>query len=140
MLQKLQSDRQITVENVGSGIYYLMGDPISLQLVIVPRFSKTHDYWLHDLRIDLMSGGAIRNFIAKYGENENSMLYQALADTLMCANWRDLKEVRKMCDELSELFTDDLRGPREEGFLEGGTVGKHEDGASNVIEIVIKRY
>ena len=74
MLQKLQRDRQITVENMESGIYYLMGDAIPMQLIIVPRLSKTNNYWLNNLRNDLKSGGEIRNFIEKYGENKNSKL------------------------------------------------------------------
>ena len=126
MLQKLQRDRQITVENMESGIYYLMGDAIPMQLIIVPRLSKTN------------------NFIEKYGENKNSKLYQALADTIMRANWQELKEERKMCEALRELFADDLRESREEGIMEGRNVGKLEGklegAASKVIEIVIKKY
>ena len=60
----------------GSGIYYLMGDAIPMQLIIVPRLSKTNNYWLNNLRNDLKSGGEIRNFIEKYGENKNSKLCQ----------------------------------------------------------------
>jgi len=123
MLQKLQRDRQITVENI-----------------IVPRLSKTNNYWLNNLRNDLKSGGEIRNFIEKYGENKNSKLYQALADTIMRANWQELKEERKMCEALRELFADDLRESREEGIMEGRNVGKREGEASKVIEIVIKKY
>ena len=126
MLQKLQRDRQITVENMESGIYYLMGDAIPMQLIIVPRLSKTNNYWLNNLRNDLKSGGEIRNFIEKYGENKNSKLYQALADTIMRANWQELKEERKMCEALRELFADDLRESREEGIMEGRNVGKRE--------------
>ena len=148
MLQKLQRDRQITVENMESGIYYLMGVAIPMQLIIVPRLSKTNNYWLNNLRNDLKSGGEIRNFIEKYGENKNSKLYQALADTIMRANWQELKEERKMCEALRELFADDLRESREEGIMEGRNVGKREgklegkrEGeASKVIEIVIKKY
>ena len=140
MLQKLQRDRQITVENMESGIYYLMGDAIPMQLIIVPRLSKTNNYWLNNLRNDLKSGGEIRNFIEKYGENKNSKLYQALADTIMRANWQELKEERKMCEALRELFADDLRESREEGITEGRNVGKLEGAASKVIEIVIKKY
>ena len=132
MLQKLQRDRQITVENMESGIYYLMGDAIPMQLIIVPRLSKTNNYWLNNLRNDLKSGGEIRNFIEKYGENKNSKLYQALADTIMRANWQELKEERKMCEALRELFADDLRESREEGITEGRNAGR--------IELVIKKY
>ena len=97
-----------------------------MQLIIVPRLSKTNNYWLNNLRNDLKSGGEIRNFIEKYGENKNSKLYQALADTIMRANWQELKEERKMCEALRELFADDLRESREEGIMEGRNVGKRE--------------
>ena len=140
MLQKLQRDRQITVKNMESGIYYLMGDAIPMQLIIVPRLSKTNNYWLNNLRNDLKSGGEIRNFIEKYGENKNSKLYQALADTIMRANWQELKEERKMCEALRELFADDLRESREEGIIEGRNVGKLEGAASKIIEKVIKKH
>ena len=60
------------------------------------------------------------------GENKNSKLYQALADTIMRANWQELKEERKMCEALRELFADDLRESREEGIMEGRNVGKRE--------------
>lgn len=103
-----------------------MGDAIPMQLIIVPRLSKTNNYWLNNLRNDLKSGGEIRNFIEKYGENKNSKLYQALADTIMRANWQELKEERKMCEALRELFADDLRESREEGIMEGRNVGKRE--------------
>ena len=45
-----------------------------------------------------------------------------------------------MCEELRELFADDLRESREEGIMEGRNVGKREGEASKVIEIVIKKY
>ena len=60
--------------------------------------------------------------------------------TIMRANWQELKEERKMCEALRELFADDLRESREEGITEGRNVGKLEGAASKVIEIVIKKY
>ena len=46
--------------------------------------------------------------------------------TIMRANWQELKEERKMCEALRELFADDLRESREEGIMEGRNVGKRE--------------
>ena len=43
----------MAVEQEDSGIYYLIGDAISIQLVIVPKLSKEHNYWLNNLRNDL---------------------------------------------------------------------------------------
>ncbi len=128
MSQKLEQDRKITAENIEDGIYYLFGDAIPMQLIIVPRLSKQNNYWLNNLRNDLKAGGEIRNFIERYGENKSSKLYQALADTIMRANWEEMKEERKMCEALKELFADDLR----ESELKGET--------SKLIELVIRKY
>lgn len=132
MLNKLERDRGITVESADDGIYYLLGDAIPIQLIVVPALSKENNYWLNNLRNDLKSGGEIRRFIELYEKNKNSKLYQALADTIMRANWEEVKEERKMCEALKELFADDLR----ESELKGRNAGKIE----GKIELVIKKY
>ena len=53
----------MAVEQEDSGIYYLIGDAIPIQLVIVPKLSKEHNYWLNNLRNDLKAGSEIKNFI-----------------------------------------------------------------------------
>ena len=136
MLNKLERDRGIAVESVDDGIYYLLGDAIPIQLIVVPALSKENNYWLNNLRNDLKSGGEIRRFIELYEKNKNSKLYQALADTIMRANWKEVKEERKMCEALKELFADDLR----ESELKGRNAGKIEGAASKIVEQVIKKY
>lgn len=136
MLNKLERDRCIAVESVDDGIYYLLGDAIPIQLIVVPALSKENNYWLNNLRNDLKSGGEIRRFIELYEKNKNSKLYQALADTIMRANWKEVKEERKMCEALKELFADDLR----ESELKGRNAGKIEGAASKIVEQVIKKY
>ena len=128
MLQKLEQEKNLIIDNVESGIYYFLGDSIPIQLIVIPKLSKENNYWLNNLRNDLKSGGEIRNFIEQYGKKKNSKLYQALADTIMRTNWKELKEERKMCEALRDLFADDLRKSREEGRIEGK------------IEQVIKKY
>ena len=128
MLQKLEQEKNLIIDNVESGIYYFLGDSIPIQLIVIPKLSKENNYWLNNLRNDLKSGGEIRNFIEQYGKKKNSKLYQSLADTIMRANWKELKEERKMCEALRDLFADDLRKSREEGRIEGK------------IEQVIKKY
>ena len=102
MLQKLEQEKNLIIDNVESGIYYFLGDSIPIQLIVIPKLSKENNYWLNNLRNDLKSGGEIRNFIEQYGKKKNSKLYQALADTIMRANWKELKEERKMCEALRD--------------------------------------
>ena len=132
MLRKLEQDRKFSVEQQDSGIYYLVGDAIPIQLVIVPKLSKEHNYWLNNLRNDLKAGSEIKNFIESYSKNKNSKLYQSLADAVMRANWEKLKEGSNMCEALKELFADDLRESREQGIIEGKTAGR--------IELIIKIF
>ena len=136
MLRKLEQDRKMTVEQEDSGIYYLIGDAIPIQLVIVPKLSKEHNYWLNNLRNDLKAGSEIKNFIESYSKNKNSKLYQALADAVMRANWEKLKEGSNMCEALKELFADDFK----ESELKGRNAGRTEGAASKMIEKVIKKH
>ena len=134
----------MAVEQEDSGIYYLIGDAIPIQLVIVPKLSKEHNYWLNNLRNDLKAGSEIKNFIESYSKNKNSKLYQALADAVMRANWEKLKEGSNMCEALKELFADDfkeseLKG-RNAGRIEGRIEGRTEGAASKIIELVIKKH
>ena len=143
-IRKLEQDRKMTVEQEDSGIYYLIGDAIPIQLVIVPKLSKEHNYWLNNLRNDLKAGSEIKNFIESYSKNKNSKLYQALADAVMRANWEKLKEGSNMCEALKELFADDfkeseLKG-RNAGRIEGRIEGRTEGAASKIIELVIKKH
>ena len=115
----------MAVEQEDSGIYYPIGDAIPIQLVIVQKLSKEHNYWLNNLRNDLKAGSEIKNFIESYSKNKNSKLYQALADAVMRANWEKLKEESNMCEALKELFADDLRESREQGIIEGRIEGRN---------------
>ena len=85
----------MSIKNIENGIYYLIGDSIPIQLIIIQKLSKENNYWLNNLRNDLKSGGET-NFIEQYGKKKESKLYQALADTIMRANWKELKEERNV--------------------------------------------
>ena len=111
-------------------------DAIPIQLVIVQKLSKEHNYWLNNLRNDLKAGSEIKNFIESYSKNKNSKLYQALADAVMRANWEKLKEGSNMCEALKELFADDFK----ESELKGRNAGRTEGAASKIIEKVIKKH
>ena len=122
------------MEQQDSGIYYLVGDAIPIQIVIVQKLSKEHNYWLNNLRNDLKAGSEIKNFIESYSKNKNSKLYQALADAVMRANWEKLKEGSNMCEALKELFADDLRESREQGIIEGRIEGRNASRIEGRIE------
>lgn len=80
-------------ERYGEGIYYLTGDLIPIQLLVVPELSPKENYWVHNLRTDLKAGEEIRCLIERYE--------------------------KKMCDALKELFADELKEADARGRAEG---------------------
>lgn len=148
MLRNLQNERNMNVKNIENGIYYLYGDGIPIQLIIVPELSIENNYWLNKLRNNLKSGGEIKLFMEQYEKNRDSKLFQALADTVMRANWKEVEEEGNMSDVIKEIFADqfhkceaEARAQGEaEGRAKGEAEGRAEGAASKMIEQIMKKY
>ena len=101
----------MAVEQEDSGIYYLIGDAISIQLVIVPKLSKEHNYWLNNLRNDLKAGSEIKK-ITESGLksiDNTTITHSSVGD--FC------KETLRMSKkEKSEKNRKKLRNPENMGF------------------------
>lgn len=115
MLKHLKQVRGIHVEKHGSGIYYLKGDPIPMQLLIVKELSKAENYWLQILRTDLKAGPEIRELMTNYEKNKKSKDCVAVMNLIARANWKQMEVEKKMCDALEELFADELKEADERG-------------------------
>lgn len=157
MLRNLKNERNINIENIEHGIYYLTGDAIPIQLIVVPELSTENNYWLNNLRNDLKSGGEMKLFMEQCEKNKDSKLFQALTDTVMRANWKEAEEERKnMNDVFKELFAEEFEKCEaearekgmakgiEKGMVEGREKGKAEGRAEGKaegrIELLIKKY
>ena len=144
MLRNLQNERNINVKNIENGIYYLYGDAIPIQLIIVPELSIENNYWLNKLRNNLKSGGEIKLFMEQYEKNRDSKLFQALADTVMRANWKEVEEEGNMSDVIKEIFADQFHKceaeARAQGEAEGRAKGEAEGRVSKMIEQIMKKY
>lgn len=116
MLRHLEAARQICVEKQGQGIYYLKGDAIPIQLLIVPELSAKENYWIQNLRTDLKAGGEIRSLMENYEKNRKSKDYEAVMDLIARANHEQMEEEKKMCDALRELFAEELEEEKEKGM------------------------
>ena len=130
MLKKLEKERGITAKKVYDGIYYLVGDIIPIQLILIPELSSKDNYWMNLLRKDLKAGSEIDEFVMKYDSMEPSKLHEALADAVMRANRDKMKEEYAMCDALreicEELMADEIAKRAEEGRARGIAEGRAE--------------
>ena len=111
--------RGISTEYQGGGIYYLKGDPIPMQLLIVPELTDMENYWLQSMRTDLQAGKEIQKLMREYEKHRKSKDYSAVMDLITRANWEQMEVEKKMCDALKELFAEELKEADNKGRTEG---------------------
>lgn len=109
MLKKLKKERNITAVQVSPGIYYLEGDPLPVQLILIPELSYKENLWLSSLRTDLKPGEHLDMLMADYQNHKDSKDYQAMMDVIIRANRKTFEEVKVMCEALHELFAEDIQ-------------------------------
>ncbi len=124
MMKHLFSVRSIRAEQKGEGIYWLTGDAIAMQFLITPKLSGAENYWLQKLRIDLKAGEEIRDVMRNYEKHRKIKDYEAVMDLITRANWNQMKEEKKMCEALKELFAEELREADKKGRTEGMELAK----------------
>ena len=88
---------------------------------------------------NLKSGGEIKLFMEQYEKNRDSKLFQALADTVMRANWKE-EEEGNMSDVIKEIFADQFHKCEAEARAQGEAEGRAEGAASKMIEQIMKKY
>lgn len=67
--------RKIHTTKREPGIYDLTGDPIPMQLIILPELTKEKNYWLKSLRKNIFNVDEIQNLVARYEEHKDNILY-----------------------------------------------------------------
>ena len=71
-------------------------------------------------------------------------MFQALADTVMRANWKEVEEEGNMSDVIKEIFADQFHKceaeARAQGEAEGRAKGEAEGRVSKMIEQIMKKY
>ena len=109
MSKKLKKERNITAGQVSPGIYYLEGDPIPIQLILIPELPYKENLWLSSLRTDLVPGEHLDMLMEDYQNHKDSKDYQAMMDVIVRANHNTFEEVKDMCEALHELFAEDVQ-------------------------------
>lgn len=133
MISFLKKERGIVCEKAGEGIYYLTGDAIPIQLIVIPQLSEKDNYWMHLLRDDIKAGSEVRKFMERYEPHKTSNLYQAMAEVIVRANRQEMEEEKEMCEALRELFAEELQESWDEGAMcckIGQTMKKYKKGCS----------
>ena len=108
MLKYLKERYGVEAYRAEPGIYYLKGSRFPVQIIINHELDPKENLWLYSLRSGL-NREEIKAIIADYEKHKDSRAYQSAMDLITRANWEIMKEVKKMCDALKELFADELK-------------------------------
>ncbi len=110
MLKLLKNERNIEAVQKGKGIYWLVNDPVSMQIIVNTQLPPRENRWLSSLRRNLAMDMNTKRLLGEYKGHRESNLYQAAMDLIMRANQKTMEEAGHMvCDALKEIFADEWR-------------------------------
>lgn len=133
MLKHLRELYGISTEKREQGIYYLKESRFPVQIIINHELNPKKNLWLYSLRGNLTEE-EIEEVLKDYQKHKKEKNYQSAMDLIIRANWRKIKEEKKMCEALEELFAEELEEREQRGEQRGMRIGEH-----NKIISLIKR-
>ncbi len=104
MMRHLKSVKQLQIEKLEEGIYYLNGDTISMQLVVTSELTMENNLWLANLTNELKETAVAERLVQEYGKHRSDNLYKSVMDIIVRANSERFEEDSVMCEALEELM------------------------------------
>ena len=138
MLEHLKMKRHFLIEKMDEGIYYIVGDILSIQLIMVPELSEENNLWLHSLTNELKTKRQAEELICAYKGHENENIYQSVMDIIVRSNMELFQEDGEMCDALMEIMKDKLDEREKKGFSDGFTNGSESQLLSQIRKKISK--
>ena len=132
--EHLRIQRGYEVKRVESGIYYVIGDKIPIQIIVTKELSGEENLWLRNLTNKMEKAEDAEKMICEYKKHKENSLYQSVMNIIVQANREKFQEVKDMCQALEELMKDELQAKKDEGERIGKKIGK-KLGKSSVNEL-----
>ena len=119
LLDHLEKKRSFQIQETDSGIFYVTGDFIPIQIIVTKKLSKEENLWLASLTDHLDSEAEAEKLVTEYRNHTTNKLYQSVMDIIVRANHKQFEEAVKMCEALKELFEDEFQERENRGIQEG---------------------
>lgn len=115
LISHLEKVRGYSIREGAPGVYYVNGDVIPIQIVLVRRLPEEESRWLRSLTNRMTEKEEIGRLLENYEGHKADPLYRTVMDLVVRANWKRFEEVRtEMCDALVELMEDYVEEQIEE--------------------------
>ena len=139
LLQHLMQTLHYKIEQQEKGIYYILGDMFSIQLLVTSRLSKEQNLWLKSLTNKIKEKEQIQSIIEDYGKHKNDKLYEAVMNLIVRANKENFKEVKNMCEALEELLKDKIEEREKKATQEGLQRGIQQGEQQKLMDLIQKK-
>ena len=91
-----------------SGIYYVTGDKIPIQIIVTKELTEAENLWLKSRTNELEQNETAEKLLEEYSKNQANALYRSVMELIVRANKQKFEEVKGMCDALRELMKDEI--------------------------------
>lgn len=120
LIRHLQKTHNYQSKEIESGIYYIIGAPLPIQIIVTSKLSKKENLWLGNLTNHLKNIEEVQDLLSEYKKHKKDTLYESVMDIIVKANQKLFeKEGDAMCKALEELMKDEL----ETQMLKGKAIG-----------------
>ena len=108
LMHHLKTTLRYQVKKAESGIYYVTGDKIPIQIIVTKELTEAENLWLKSLTNELEQNETAEKLLEEYSKNQANALYRSVMELIVRANKQKFEEVKGMCDSLRELMKDEI--------------------------------
>ena len=108
LIHHLKTKLRYQVKKAESGIYYVTGDKIPIQIIVTKELTEAENLWLKSLTNELEQNETAEKLLEEYSKNQANALYRSVMELIVRANKQKFEEVKGMCDALQELMKDEI--------------------------------
>ncbi|MEO3124440.1 hypothetical protein [Mediterraneibacter gnavus] len=108
LIHHLKTKLRYQVKKAESGIYYVTGDKIPIQIIVTKELTEAENLWLKSLTNELEQNETAEKLLEEYLKNQANALYRSVMELIVRANKQKFEEVKGMCDALRELMKDEI--------------------------------
>ena len=134
LIKTLESERGLTVKDMGDGVYYIEGEVVPIQILESKRLSQSTNLFLHNLRSNLC-GTDLMDIIQSYSTQRSLNDKSAYLDRIIQANLQAYKEALEM-GALKEIF---LQTADEKGWLDDRDRDRDKEKAKKIAQKMLLR-
>ena len=104
LMEHLTKKRCFQIQETESGIFYVTGDFIPIQIIVTKKLSKEENLWLASLTDHLDSEAEAEKLVTEYRNHTTNKLYQSVMDIIVRANHKQFEEAVKMCEAFKRII------------------------------------